>query len=201
MKNIDAIFIEAGHGKKTLFGFDQGATAKLGEKIYTERELAKDLAQRVIEKLAPKTKCPILGVSMDTDGATLEKKTAYINGTIAARGWKNCLGIALHFNSIAGSDARGFEIFYQKKNSLILPITRSISAAMEKYKVFSPRNPSIKSTEYYSEKRLYIDDWKAGSILIETCFISNPSDLKNYLIQTDRVAESIANGILTYLRS
>ena len=199
MKNIDAIFIEAGHGRKTIFGFDMGASAKLGSDTFYERTLTKELGGKLLPLLASKTKCPIYLVAVATDGATLAEKTKYINGVIKQNGYKNCLAVALHFNSVVGSSASGTEIFYQQKK----PITfaRAIADAFAKYKIFPMRSPDIKSSATYSDGGLYIDDWNATSVLIESCFISSPSDLKTLLLSKDRLAECIANGMLNFIRS
>lgn len=194
MKNIEqlyVVYIEAGHGKSAIGTNDPGAV-RAG---VTERELNVLIAHEVMNKLAGKVAVLPVGV---TTSANLRAKIKYVNYSIANNTGPIPLAVSIHLNSSISAQPSGYEIWHQKRSKDDL--AQSVKVSMDEYKVLAPRPTPIISTAKHRYGRLYIDDFKANSILIECGFISNDSDRKAVMRYSERIGEAIAHGILEYIR-
>ena len=202
---MQAIFIEAGHGKSTLGFKDMGAQCRFGDTIYYERNIAKELARRVLTILKGKPELKgtlIQGVGVETD-ANLKGKIKFVNSVIRENKFtpSKCFGIAIHMNAIGSGNATGFEVWHQKNLSSV-PAAESLARAWGSYKITALRpKPIINTKDHWKYHRLYIDDYLCPYPLIETSFISNLGDVSSIINNYDRVAECLAHGILEYIRS
>lgn len=202
---IKVIFVEAGHGKNGLFARkDVGAVGKFGEKVYHERELAKEIGRRVLVILKSKKELNgtlIQGVGVETD-ATVQKKMHFVNSVITENHYKpsECLGVAIHMNAATDSRARGFEVWHQKSGKSKV-FAEFLVRAWDKYNITPLRPRPVNNNKNGRYGRFYTDDAYCPYVIIETSFISNLADVDAITSDYDRVAECIAHGILEYIRS
>jgi hypothetical protein len=91
MAKVQLIVVEAGHGLSNWGTKDCGAVGRFGESVYIERNIAKEIAKRmlVILKGKPELKgCHIIqGVGIETE-ATKGAKTKFVNTVIRESGIK-----------------------------------------------------------------------------------------------------------------
>jgi len=202
---LQALFLEAGHGRSIFSTKDSGAVGRYGEKVYLERDFAKDLAGRVLQILNGKEELKgvlIQGVGIETE-ASIVRKMAYVNTVIRENRFSphKCLGVAIHMNAAMSPKARGFEAWHQKNNSKSVVLGREIVAAWEKYNLLPLRPKALVSSKFSRYGRFYIDDALCPYVIVEAGFISNFEDF--YAIQKNaaRAAEAIAHGVLNYVRN
>lgn len=201
---IKAIFIEAGHGtKKRIWPLkpikDCGAVGN----GYQERDIAKELARRVISILKTKKELNALiqGVGIETD-ATIQAKMQYVNTVMNENHFSpsECVGLAIHMNAINSPIATGFEVWHQIRGQ-----SRALAGFMvrawDEYKITPLRPRSINNNKDGKYGRFYTDDTSCPYLIVETSFISNPKDVKAITFNYDRAAECIAHGLLEYIRS
>lgn len=202
---MKAIFIESGHGLSGLFNRkDVGAVGRFGDKVYYERDIAKELGRRVLALLKTKSELKgalIQGVGIETD-ATIQKKMSFVNSVMSENHFKpsECLGIAIHMNSSTSPLPSGFEVWHQK-NMKSLPLAEFIVRSAQKYNIVPIRPKAINNSKDGRYKRFYIDDAYCPYLIIETAFISNIADVNAIINNYDRMAECLAHGILEYIRS
>ena len=203
---MKAIFLEAGHGKSVFGTADNGACRTFDGKLYRERDFNKEIVRRLESLLKAKPelgKTLIQTVGLQTD-TTPSKKMAFVNQTIRENkfGANECLSVSIHMNASVLSTPRGFEVWYQKGKGKAQLLGNDMVESMAQYNVVPPRPRPLMSTSLNSTwHRLYIDDALCPAVLIEAGFISNITDMSKILNNFDRVAESIAHGLLTYIRS
>ena len=199
-----AIFIESGHGVNGIFNRkDTGATAKFGGNIYYERVFTVELGRRVLAILKTKPELKgilIQGVGIETE-ATIQKKMYFVNHVIIENQYKpsECLGVAIHMNSLPGSTASGFEVWCQK-NHKSDALGEALVRSWGEYKITPLRPSPLNNNKDGRYGRFYTDDAYCPYVIIETSFISNLKDLNAIMTQWDRAAEAIAHGILEFLR-
>lgn len=201
------IFVEAGHGKKQLAKFftvnDPGAC----NGNWRERDFAKEIAGRVLQKLQAKKESgelsgAVQGVGIVTD-ATIQKKMQFVNTVVNENKLnpQRCLGIAVHMNSSTSSQPSGFEVWHQKNVKNSEKLATYIAAAWDKYEITPLRPKPVNDSKNGRYGRFYIDDTSVPYVIIETSFISNLKDVQAIQANFDRVAECIAHGIMEYLRN
>lgn len=198
---MNAIFVEAGHGKSPLGLKDNGASGTYkGQKVF-EREYAKSIARAVLSFLAGKLENYIVqGVGVETDASTIAKMR-YVNTVISENRYdpSKSFGVAIHMNS-GPKEANGWEIWYQKSGKS-LNFANSIGESLKKYNVVSPRSKPINSSADGRYRRFYIDDTLVRYVIVEVGFISNLDDAQKIWENSLRVGESIAHGILEHIRN
>lgn len=201
---MKAIFIEAGHGKQWPLGIkDVGAVGRFGGATYYERNIAVELARRVlvILKSKPELKDTLIqGVGVETE-ADIRAKMKFVNHVIQENKLpaNQCLGIAIHMN--AGGNATGFEAWHQIRQGNSVPLAEALARAWGTYKVTPLRPRAVNNSKNGKYGRFYIDDAICPYVIAETSFISNLSDVNAIINNYDRVAECMAHGILEYIRS
>lgn len=201
---MKALFIEAGHGKSYLGLKDVGAVGKFGSSRYYERDMAKELARRVIDILKTKREikdCLLQGVGVETD-ASIVKKMQYVNTVIKENKLpaNQCLGIAIHMNAASSNKATGFEVWHQK-NGKSKPLAEFLVRAWDKYKITPLRPRAVNNNKNGKYGRFYTDDALCPYVIVETSFISNLQDVDAIISDYDRAAEAIAHGLLEFIRS
>ena len=186
-------FIDLWHGGKTWYGgTDKGAS--FGG--YTERDLLKPVAIELLRILRSKiSDGNVYDVGIYSN-ARSSKKVKYINSVIN-QNWldrNNCFVLSLHLNSSV-NPASGIECWIPQqatKNGVEAKLAENLINRMNAYHY--QRDRGVK------QKRLYINDFAANTVLIECGFINDEKFLEYILNRPERLAESIANWYLTFLR-
>lgn len=180
------IIIVAGH--TNVQGLDQGASGN----GYSEGQLTVELRDLVISELSN------LGVKAKTDSnrnalaQTLQwlKVNLFSDKTI-------CLDI--HWNAAGSPEAKGTEVIVpDTASSFELNIARSI------LKVFTDlgfRDRGVKHEGATARKRLGWMRPTAENVLLEVCFISNPTDMKLYEANKHTISKRIASVLNHYSKS
>ena len=166
------ILIISGHGGTP---YDSGAIGN----GYKEAELTRELAKLVVAKLKQYATVDLYDISKD---AYKECK----KGTFSIGSYDYVL--ELHFNSSANKSAQGTEIYVTPREAGI-GVEQEIMDKLSKH--FKVRG--VKRDDF-----LVINTVKSKSIssaLLETCFISNASDMKMYQVNKNKIAQDIVNGI------
>jgi N-acetylmuramoyl-L-alanine amidase len=197
---VQAIFIEAGHGRG-LLRRDPGACSG----TLTERSINVDLSRRIIAYLKARpemAKTMIVGVGVETE-ATLGKKTAYIREVVTQNKLdpSKCFGISMHVNG--NYNVSGIEGYFQKRYKAATEagprlMSEILIAVKEYFQSMNIRRVMASSKSRYG--RLYIDDIPYNQVLLETGFIGNVYDKQILLTQQDRYVEAIVHGLFTYFR-
>jgi N-acetylmuramoyl-L-alanine amidase len=203
MPQLSAIFLESGHGTGFLGTKDNGATGVLGDIRFTERDLVVEIMRNVYAILRHKEElkgCDIFGVGIETRMKNSEKVN-YVNKTVAEHKYfpNQCLVVSAHLNAGGG---HGVEVWLPTKPNAVASKVASLTIeAFTKYGDFEPRKTPILTSNKSRFGGLYIDGYKIPSVLVESFFISSPTDLQTYFQDKNRLAETIVNSIMTYVRS
>lgn len=166
------ILIISGHGGTP---YDSGAIGN----GYKEAELTRELAKLVVAKLKQYATVDLYDISKD---AYKECKEGTFN--IGLYDYV----LELHFNSSANKTAHGTEVYVTPRESGI-GVEQEIMNQLGKH--FTIRG--VKRDDF-----LVINTVKSkgiSSALLETCFISNASDMKMYQANKNKIAQDIVNGI------
>ncbi len=109
--------------------------------------------------------------------------------------------ISVHCNAAASSDASGTRIYYYEQEY-------GDNTAVEKYTALLAQNisaaiPDGKFPEIYAENLYVVRYCHVVSALVETGFVTNPSDAAKLIdpLWQDKMAEGIAEGIDAYWRT
>jgi N-acetylmuramoyl-L-alanine amidase len=205
MAKVQLIVVEAGHGLSNWGTKDCGAVGRFGESVYIERNIAKEIAKRmlVILKGKPELKgCHIIqGVGIETE-ATKGAKTKFVNTVIRENrlSAEKCLGVSVHMNSFGNNKPRGFEVWHQRSGKAVA-LAESMVRAWAEYRITPLRPTPIINTKKHRYGKLYIDDTVCPFVLVEVSFISNLEDVKAITEHYDRVAECLCHGVLEHVRS
>jgi N-acetylmuramoyl-L-alanine amidase len=205
LTSMQGVFVSAGHGKSWPLNLkDVGAVGKFGDKKYYERDIAKELGRRVLDILKSKKElkgCLVQGVGIETD-ANIVRKMAFVNSVIRENRFaaSNCLGIAIHMNASTSNKARGFEVWYQK-NGKSKPLAEYMVRSWKEYALTPLRPSPLNNSKNGRYGRFYTDDAVCPYLIVETSFISNYEDLRTIVDNLDRAAESLAHGVMEYVRS
>lgn len=201
---IKAIFIEAGHGiKERVWPLKPVKDCGAVGNGFQERDIAKELARRVLLILKSKKDLHALiqGVGIETD-ASIQAKMRFVNTVMNENHFvpSDCVGLAIHMNSINSPLATGFEVWYQTRGQ-----SKALGEFMVRswgdYKITPLRPKALNNNKDGKYGRFYPDDTSCPYLIVEISFISNPKDVKAITFNYDRVAECIAHGLLEYIRS
>lgn len=176
------IFISAGHSNKV--GRDRGAAGN----GYVEGDLAVSFRNKVVANLKK------LGanVTIDGDNTILQESLNFFRKYVN----DDAIVLDIHFNA-AGPTATGTETlipgnFSVREKELAQALSRTVSNLLD----IPLRGDKGVRTELESHhKKLGWMALKGENVLMEICFISNPSDMKKYIGMEDKLAEQIAETL------
>jgi N-acetylmuramoyl-L-alanine amidase len=179
---MKTLYISAGHSNS-----DPGAiNAKLNLR---EADLTRGLRNLVVDKLSRK------GAKVLSDGIGTEN---YERNTAIAEAAK-CDGLKLdiHFNAGVES-AQGVECFSDPaEKALAQELAKAVADVLG-----SPLRGAAgwkgRTESQHGAKGLAWLDGLKNSVLLETCFISNPREIQNYLAKMDAVAQAIADVLFKH---
>lgn len=167
------IFVSAGHG-----GIDSGAVGN----GYIERDLAIELRQLVVNELQ------LLGVSpiIDDNKNALKETLSWLRGKF---GSKDIL-FDIHWNAAASPEAKGSEVIIPDVAS---QFEKDLSKSLLKVLTdLGFKDRGVKAESLTARKRLGWMRPAAENVLIETCFISNVTDMKLYQSNKGTIAKKVA---------
>lgn len=173
------IIISAGHG-----GVDSGAVS--GKLV--ERDLNIELRDLIVAELK------LMGINplVDDNKNALKETLAWLRGKF---GSKDIL-FDIHWNAASSPEAKGTEVIVpDAASSFELNIARSI------LKVFTDlgfRDRGVKHEGATARKRLGWMRPTAENVLLEVCFISNPTDMKLYEANKHTISKRIASVLNQY---
>lgn len=201
---IKAIFVEAGHGiKERTWPFKPARDCGAVGNGFQERDVAKEIARRVLIILKSKKELSSLiqGVGVETE-ASIQSKMRFVNTVMNENHFSpnECVGLAIHMNSIASPIPTGFEVWYQIRGQS-KSLADFMVRAWAEYKITPLRPRPINNNKDGKYGRFYTDDTSCPFLIVETSFISNPNDVKAITFHYDRVAECISHGLLEYIRN
>lgn len=190
VKNLNllgkTIVLDAGHGGK-----DEGASSGKIKESKLNLILVKKLEKELISRgatvyLTREDDNDLSTTTINRKRSDLYRRAQYINKISPD------MYISLHLNSSPSPSWRGLQIFYTNNNKENKEIALSLTNYL-KEKLSNTREAKKDST-YYMYKHI-----KSPGVLIETGFISNPSD--NYLLRDEKyqnklitlIADSIEN--------
>lgn len=109
------------------------------------------------------------------------------------------LAIEFHFNSAAGSTSTGAETFVpnnatQTELRIALELTQEIAATLD------IRNRGVKKANQSQHKSLAILEQPSAAVnlLVEVCFVNNPSDVAAYRNNYFRLVQALSDKLATY---
>ena len=173
------IIISAGHG-----GTDPGASAN----GYVERELTIELRNLIIAEL----KLLKINPLVDDDKNALAQTLAWLRGKFSG---KDIL-FDIHWNAADNPEAKGTEV-----------IVPDVASQFEKdlgrslVKIFTDlgfRDRGVKPEALTARKKLGWMRPAAENVLLEVCFITNPTDMKLYQANKTTIARRIATILANY---
>lgn len=169
------VILCAGHGAG-----DPGAVSQDGR--YTEAALAVRMRDTVAAQLRTR------GVDVIEDGADGENQP--LKTTLNyLRNTRQAIAVELHFNAATSRTATGIE-------ALSLPGLKLTSRALAKA-VSSATGLQVRGDQGWKPdsagQHHRLAFCRAGGVILELCFISNPADLKAYLANESRVAVALAD--------
>lgn len=176
------LIISAGHG-----GTDPGAISG----SYIERDLAIELRNLIVAELK------LMGISplVDDDRNALKQTLAWLRGKF---GSKDIL-FDIHWNAAASPEAKGTEVIVPDvASNFEMEVSRAI------LKVFTDlgfRDRGVKREGATARKRLGWMRPAAENILIEVCFISNPTDMKLYEANKSNISKRLAHVLAHYSKT
>jgi N-acetylmuramoyl-L-alanine amidase len=173
------IFIFAGHG-----GLDTGA---IGVDRRTEARETLKLRNAVCDVLRSKN----VPYRIDDDNDKLSqvlKKAVTGSGSVV---------LDIHFNSHVNAKATGVEcIVADNADATSVQFAKEIVNSVTLPTGLT--NRGIKKEGDTPRKRLGVMREKGIVCLLETCFISNPDDMRTYDAHMQKIAENIANVLIKY---
>ncbi|MFP7253979.1 N-acetylmuramoyl-L-alanine amidase [Terribacillus goriensis] len=174
---VQKIVIDPGHGGK-----DPGA---IGNDTM-EKRVALTISQKLQHRLLANGYDVKMTRSEDVFIPLTERATFSNN-------WKADLFVSVHANSATSSSAKGLESYYYGASSSGKQLASSIQTALAANT--NNENRGTHSADFYVLRHTSMP-----AVLVETGFISNPSDavLLNDSSYQDKVANSIAEGITEY---
>ena len=179
-----AIFILAGHHNN-----DPGAISPhTGEK---EADLTKELAGMVTERI--NDIAPDIETWNDDPNDALNRVVAKISERITNKD----IICDIHFNSFHSSSATGFEVIVSNNAG---QVSKSIANDLCDIipKVIGISNRGVKTESQTARGRLAIVNLPGVAVLIETAFLSNPTDMDKYHKQKHWVADEIARILIKH---
>lgn len=176
-RNSKYVVIDAGHG-----GTDYGA---LRGNI-NEKDITLDIAKRVQSMLEKKGYTVAMTRTNDTY-VSLQDRVEY------SETFNPDIFVSIHVNSSNSDSPSGLETHYYKENSLKL--AKHVHAAML-------NNINSKDRGLFKSKFYVINHTTAPAILVETGFISNPSERAQLITESRKnaTAKAIVEGIDEYFK-
>ena len=176
-RNSKYVVIDAGHG-----GTDYGA---LRGNI-NEKDITLDIAKRVQNMLEKKGYTVAMTRTSDTY-VSLQDRVEY------SETFNPDIFVSIHVNSSNSDSPSGLETHYYKENSLKL--AKHVHAAML-------NNINSKDRGLFKSKFYVINHTTAPAILVETGFISNPSERAQLITESRKnaTAKAIVEGIDEYFK-
>ena len=170
------IFISAGHSSR--LGRDRGATGN----GFVEGILTVEFRDLLVKELKKLGVSPII----DSNDSILSQTIVFFKNLTS----DNSILFDIHWNA-ATPQATGTETFVPNKptqfeKDLAKEITDTTS------KVLNIKNRGVKTESQSARKSLGWMRLKGENILIEVCFISNPSDMQSYQKNKEDLAKKIA---------
>lgn len=162
-----------------------GAVGTVGGKTYRETDLTLDLAHRVKQKLEDMGAIVRLTHNGERDKSLYDIIPEYI-------AWEPDINVSIHFNSSTSSSASGNEVWWCYNNSNLL--AQVLCPEFCETTGIVSKGPKC---GYYLVSKL----WQFPSVLFETFFISNQSELSWYVsgeAAKNECADGIVNGIVEY---
>ncbi len=183
------IYCTSGH---TLIGpnKDPGASGN----GYTEAALTKELRDKVREILNAKG----IVVQSDNDNESLVQVIARLNPNES----DTCLD--LHWNASDNPAAGGVETFIPERHtvnekSAAHELSKNIATILGIKTRGGAAGAGVKTESESARKRLGILAQEKGiNLLLEVCFITNPTEMKTYQIKKDAVALMIADFLIKW---
>ncbi len=182
ISSMKKVVLDPGHG-----GVDSGA---IGGGYY-EKTLNLAVAKLVKERLEKKDIYVYMTRSKDAT-MTLEDRVNYSNES------NPDIYVSIHTNSTVKEDSFGLETHYYKDDSFELAQKiHSVFASEKNLKKWDTKDRGVIKSCFY-----VINHTEAPSVLIEIGFISNLEERAKLLTKErqEQIAESIAKGILEYLK-
>jgi len=162
-----AIYCTAGHG-----GGDNGASGN----GYTEAALTKELRDKVIAILNAKG----IPTKVDNDNQTLAQVIATLNPN------ESDICLDIHWNASDNPEAKGVETFIPERHtvnekSAAHELSKNIAAILGIKTRGGAAGAGVKTESESARKRLGILAQEKGiNLLLEVCFITNPTEMKTY---------------------
>ena len=173
------IIISAGHG-----GTDPGASGN----GYIERDLAIELRQLVIAELNALKISPLV----DDNKNALAQTLAWLRGKFNG----NDILLDIHWNAAANTEAKGKEVIVPDAPS---QFEKDLSKSL--LKIFTDlgfKDRGVKPESLTARKKLGWMRPTAENVLLETCFVSNPTDMKLYQANKATIAKRLATILANY---
>ena len=178
------ISILVGHGKGTLGGYDPGACANGSQ----EFQIAKEIARYAEEHLRTMYDCSTELINYNADKSLNQRIALY-----KKKGSTDFLA-EIHLNSYKNTTAKGTEVWYYKGDAT----GKSYAENIER-KLVSALGTTSRGAKAATSQFGIIKKTAPTAVLIETCFISSPTDLNKVSTATGRKTAgiAIAEGIAT----
>lgn len=169
-----SLFVSAGHSMT-----DPGASGN----GLREADLVLEFRDKVVQNLKD------LGVSVTADG----RKGENLPLREAARMAKtHDVAVELHFNSFSSPSASGTEVLSDAEGkSLAAELSKVVSD------VLGITDRGAKAEDSGQHSRLAFV--RAGGMILETAFISNPNDVEAFLAEEDRLAFEVAKLLASWV--
>lgn len=181
------VYLTAGHELKE--GKGTGAKSKFGDEAALARMLVTDVAGKLYDRYK------IMAIT-DRDHWSL----VYVVGWLKNLVKKEDILIDFHFNAFHKEQANGTEAFvsnsyteaeYLLANDLVNAVTDALGT--------KKRSPPVKREGESQHARLAIlsQPYKAVNVLVEICFLSNPSDMEAYfdMVKYNKLVDNLAESI------
>jgi N-acetylmuramoyl-L-alanine amidase len=179
------VFLSAGHSNKR--GRDMGAVSSWG----IEGELTVELRNLLVRELSK------LGVKVivDSDNSVLSETLTFFRNKTT----NDCIVIDLHWNA-ASPQATGTEVLVPTnptkfERDLATKLAQTLSETL------GIRNRGVKTEADSHHGRLGWMRLTGENILIETCFISNKTDMDKYQANKEQLAKNLAKDILNFAKN
>lgn len=176
------IFISAGHSSK--LGRDNGATGN----GYVEGVLAVELRDLIVAEFKRLGVKPIV----DDNDSILSQTIAFFKNLTT-----DCaILFEIHWNA-ASPQATGTEVFIPTIHS---KFEKDLATEISKVtaSTLSIKNRGVKTEDMSARKTLGWMRLKGENILLEVCFISNPTDIQSYQNNKKELAKKIADVLFKH---
>ena len=171
------VYLDSGHGASGGAGFDPGASGS----GYQEYRLTEELVSMVANIVRNK-----YGLDVVTHG-----DTNYSDRQDEAEANECDFLVSIHFNSFNGS-ATGSESYIHSLHAA--PGSAELQDIMHKHLV----NGTGLYDRGQKQEQFAVVGGDIPAVLLEICFIDNPSDMARYQARKQQIAEQLAAGIWEY---